>query len=86
MPTVPRDLPNTDRPPNRPLAQPGVETSQPGHSAGPAALPLLGVSLIRQLRAGISLEPEPAGLQGAVTVETGHGGAICLTDPPPVSL
>ena len=63
MSTVPSDLPHTDSPAHRPLTKPRVEPPQPGHPAGPAALPLLGVPLVRQLGPGVPLEPVPVVLE-----------------------
>ena len=58
--TVPGDLAHTDRPEDCALLQGGMVTSEPGHPAGPAGLPLLGVSLVRQLGPGLALKPVPA--------------------------
>ena len=63
MATVPRDLAHTDRPADCSLLQTGVLTPEPGHSAGAAALPLLGVPLVRQLGPGVPLEPVPVVLE-----------------------
>ena len=63
MATVPCDLSHTHCPLHSALLQAGVITSQPGHSARPTGLPLLGVPLVRQLGPGLTLEPVPALLQ-----------------------
>ena len=68
--TVPRDLAHTDRPADCSLLQTGVLTPEPGHSAGAAALPLLGVPLVRQLSPSLALEPVPALLQSQSVCQT----------------
>ena len=60
VPTVARDLAHTDCPQDRALLQGGMVSSEPGHPAGAAGLPLLGVSLVRQLGPGLALKPVPA--------------------------
>ena len=80
---VPRDLPHTDSPADGPLAEVRVVPPEPGHPAGAARLPLLGVPLVGQLSAGVPLEPEPAGLEGTVAVKTRHGGAVGGANPAP---
>ena len=61
--TVPSDLAHTDCPHHGALVQAGMLTSQPGNSAGAAGLPLLRVSLVGQLRAGVSFKPVPGLLE-----------------------